>query len=157
MAWGTRGRKPDRDYSVSAVCHAMLSALRGSGLAHGARVRLPLLAHARRTTASAGGYDNGRLNLPFVGHATFNKAAPVDPSIWEEQLSKQRPDVAVLGVPFVSCQDANSRWRIPRPAALTQSTPATGLRHAVPSGCTIRATRDPRCLHALRIRSRRSL
>jgi len=40
------------------------------------------------------GYESGRLNLPFVGHATFMKAPPV--TDWDEIDA----DVAVLGAPF---------------------------------------------------------
>eukprot|EP00966_Prymnesium_polylepis_P001782 40854-Prymnesium_polylepis.1 len=54
----------------------------------------------RSLSAASGGYDAGRLNLPFVGHATFNKSPPVDPALWQQHLAEQQPDVAVLGVPF---------------------------------------------------------
>ena len=40
------------------------------------------------------GYESGRLNLPFVGHATFGKAPPC--TDWEAIDA----DVAVLGVPY---------------------------------------------------------
>lgn len=43
---------------------------------------------------SSHGYDEGRLNLPFVGHATFGKQPPcLD---WD----KIEADVAILGAPF---------------------------------------------------------
>eukprot|EP00434_Breviolum_minutum_P041831 symbB.v1.2.037214.t1/scaffold5429.1/size27318/1 len=45
--------------------------------------------------ASEGGYDHGRLNLPFVGHATFGKYPPL--TDWT-QLTESF-DFAVLGVP----------------------------------------------------------
>jgi len=48
----------------------------------------------------SGGYESGRLNLPFVGHCTFNKAQPIDPSVWDTELQRIKPEVAVLGVPF---------------------------------------------------------
>jgi agmatinase len=54
-----------------------------------------------------GGYDAGRLNLPFVGHCTFNKAPPVDPSLWQQRLAEEQPDFAVLGVPF----DCGTQYR----------------------------------------------
>ena len=71
-----------------------------------------MLSRTVRRFQSAGGgggaYDTGRLNLPFVGHATFNKARPVsDPSRWTEVLAAERPDVAVLGVPF----DCGTQYR----------------------------------------------
>jgi hypothetical protein len=62
---------------------------------------------SRARAFSSGAYDAGRLNLPFVGHATFNKAAPVDPSVWEQQLEETKPDVAVIGAPF----DCGTQYR----------------------------------------------
>lgn len=47
------------------------------------------------------GYDQGRLNLPFVGIATFGKA-PYQPD-WDAIAA----DVAVLGAPF----DFGTQWR----------------------------------------------
>ncbi len=47
------------------------------------------------------GYEGGRLNLPFVGIATFGKRPYV------EDWSQINADVAVLGAPF----DAGSQWR----------------------------------------------
>ena len=49
----------------------------------------------------AGGYDTGRLDLPFVGISTFAKA-PVCPD-WDRLAA----DVAILGAPF----DAGTQWR----------------------------------------------
>ncbi|PCI05832.1 MAG: agmatinase [Hyphomicrobiales bacterium] len=43
---------------------------------------------------SSHGYDEGRLNLPFVGHATFGKQPPC--LNWDEIEA----DVAILGAPF---------------------------------------------------------
>ncbi|CAL1170993.1 unnamed protein product [Cladocopium goreaui] len=43
-----------------------------------------------------GGYDHGRLNLPFVGHTTFGKYPPF--TDWT-QLASASADFAVLGVP----------------------------------------------------------
>ena len=39
-------------------------------------------------------YESGRLNLPFVGHATFGKNPPV--TDW----ATLDADAAILGVPF---------------------------------------------------------
>jgi len=50
---------------------------------------------------SAHGYESGRLNLPFVGIATFGKRPYV------EDWSKIEADVAVLGAPF----DFGTQWR----------------------------------------------
>ncbi|MGN8172022.1 agmatinase [Agrobacterium sp. 22117] len=50
---------------------------------------------------TAHGYDNGRLNLPFVGISTFAKSPYVDN--WD----KIDADVAVLGAPF----DFGTQWR----------------------------------------------
>ena len=50
---------------------------------------------------SAHGYSTGRLNLPFVGIATFGKRPHV------EDWSKLDADVAVLGAPF----DFGTQWR----------------------------------------------
>ena len=47
------------------------------------------------------GYESGRLNLPFVGIATFGKRPYV------ENWSEIDADVAVLGAPF----DAGTQWR----------------------------------------------
>ena len=47
------------------------------------------------------GYDAGRLNLPFVGIATFGKRPYV------EDWSALDADVAILGAPF----DAGTQWR----------------------------------------------
>ena len=47
------------------------------------------------------GYDNGRLDLPFVGIPTFGKRPYV--SDW----SQIDADVAILGAPF----DAGTQWR----------------------------------------------
>ncbi|MGV6850229.1 MAG: agmatinase [Marinibacterium sp.] len=46
-------------------------------------------------------YDQGRLNLPFVGIATFGKYPYVD------DLTTLDADVAILGAPF----DAGTQWR----------------------------------------------
>lgn len=64
-------------------------------------------SRVRRLSSGGGTYDSGRLNLPFVGHATFNKAPPCDPAKWAEQLGTQKPDVAVIGVPF----DCGTQYR----------------------------------------------
>mmetsp|Transcript_68538 Transcript_68538/g.150790 ORF Transcript_68538/g.150790 Transcript_68538/m.150790 type:complete len:349 (+) Transcript_68538:1-1047(+) len=48
------------------------------------------------SAASEGGYDHGRLNLPFVGHTTFGKYPPF--TDWT-QLASASADFAVLGVP----------------------------------------------------------
>lgn len=50
---------------------------------------------------TAHGYDNGRLNLPFVGISTFAKSPYV------ENWDKIDADVAVLGAPF----DFGTQWR----------------------------------------------
>ncbi len=50
---------------------------------------------------TAHGYDNGRLNLPFVGISTFAKSPYMDN--WD----KIDADVAVLGAPF----DFGTQWR----------------------------------------------
>jgi len=50
---------------------------------------------------SAHGYETGRLNLPFVGIATFGKRPFV------EDWSKIEADVAVLGAPF----DGGTQYR----------------------------------------------
>ena len=50
---------------------------------------------------STHGYDNGRLDLPFVGISTFGKRPYV--SDW----SQIDADVAILGAPF----DAGTQWR----------------------------------------------
>lgn len=50
--------------------------------------------------AFSGGYDSGRLNLPFVGHCTFGKSKPIDPTNWDTEIATIKPDVAVLGAPF---------------------------------------------------------
>ena len=42
-------------------------------------------------------YTDGRLDLPFVGHTTFNKAPPF--TEWSK-LRDRAPDVAIVGVPF---------------------------------------------------------
>ncbi|WP_415402822.1 agmatinase [Tateyamaria sp. SN3-11] len=47
------------------------------------------------------GYESGRLNLPFVGIATFGKRAYV------EDWTALEADVAILGAPF----DAGTQWR----------------------------------------------
>lgn len=57
-------------------------------------------AQIARRRFSGGNYDHGRLNLPFVGHATFNKAPVVDPEKWQSYLAENKPDVAIIGVPF---------------------------------------------------------
>lgn len=49
-------------------------------------------------------YDKGRLNLPFVGIATFGKYPYCQD--WDD-LSKLKTDVAVLGAPF----DFGTQWR----------------------------------------------
>ncbi|WP_415920647.1 agmatinase [Tateyamaria sp. SN6-1] len=49
----------------------------------------------------AHGYESGRLNLPFVGIATFGKRPYVD------DWSALAADVAILGAPF----DAGTQWR----------------------------------------------
>ncbi|MEO0633016.1 MAG: agmatinase [Pseudomonadota bacterium] len=46
-------------------------------------------------------YDTGRLNLPFVGIATFGKRPYVD------DWGRLQADVAILGAPF----DAGTQWR----------------------------------------------
>ena len=46
-------------------------------------------------------YDTGRLNLPFVGIATFGKR------VYVEDWSTLQADVAILGAPF----DAGTQWR----------------------------------------------
>ena len=50
---------------------------------------------------SANNYEQGRLNLPFVGHCTFAKAPPV--TDWDNIDA----DVAILGVP----NDMGTQWR----------------------------------------------
>ena len=63
----------------------------------GLRQRVPLT----RVQAMTHGYDSGRLNLPFVGIATFGKRPYV------EDWSSLQADVAILGAPF----DAGTQWR----------------------------------------------
>ena len=46
-------------------------------------------------------YDKGRLNLPFVGIATFGKRP------YAENLADLNADVAIIGAPF----DAGTQWR----------------------------------------------
>ena len=46
-------------------------------------------------------YDQGRLDLPFVGHCTFAKSRPI--TNWDEINA----DVAVLGAP----NDMGTQWR----------------------------------------------
>lgn len=46
--------------------------------------------------SAEGGYDSGRLDLPFVGHATFAKSPPL--TDWS-MLSASEAQFAVLGVP----------------------------------------------------------
>lgn len=48
-------------------------------------------------SAGQGGYDSGRLNLPFVGHATFGKYPPLQD--WS-LLNESDARVAILGVPM---------------------------------------------------------
>ncbi|MEM1317439.1 MAG: agmatinase [Pseudomonadota bacterium] len=50
------------------------------------------------------GYESGRLNLPFVGIATFGKREVCGD--WSK-LAEMKPDVAVLGAPF----DAGTQFR----------------------------------------------
>jgi len=50
---------------------------------------------------STHGYESGRLNLPFVGIATFGKRAYV------EDWTRIEADAAILGAPF----DAGTQWR----------------------------------------------
>ncbi|CAK9079487.1 unnamed protein product [Durusdinium trenchii] len=57
-----------------------------------------ILSCASASAESEGGYEHGRLHLPFVGHTTFGKYPPL--SDWTElQRVRERPDFAVLGVP----------------------------------------------------------
>mmetsp|Transcript_5231 Transcript_5231/g.12603 ORF Transcript_5231/g.12603 Transcript_5231/m.12603 type:complete len:358 (+) Transcript_5231:88-1161(+) len=53
-------------------------------------------AHLPQRLCSDGSYETGRLNLPFVGHTTFGKYAPV--TDWSD-LRAIKADFAVLGVP----------------------------------------------------------
>lgn len=53
---------------------------------------------------SSHGYESGRLNLPFVGIATFGKREVCGD--WSK-LAEMKPDVAVLGAPF----DAGTQFR----------------------------------------------
>ncbi|EFL89152.1 agmatinase [Ahrensia sp. R2A130] len=53
---------------------------------------------------SSHGYESGRLNLPFVGIATFGKREVCGD--WSK-LKDMKPDVAVLGAPF----DAGTQFR----------------------------------------------
>jgi len=53
---------------------------------------------------SSHGYESGRLNLPFVGIATFGKREVC--ADWSK-LADLKPDVAVLGAPF----DAGTQFR----------------------------------------------
>ena len=52
------------------------------------------------------GYESGRLNLPFVGIATFAKKPYI--ADWDAIEA----DVAILGAPFEN-QDVFARWRGP--------------------------------------------
>jgi len=58
-----------------------------------ASVALSVIAAAQ----AQGGYDSGRLDLPFVGHATFGKYPPL--TDWST-LNKSDAQVAILGVPM---------------------------------------------------------
>ena len=53
---------------------------------------------------SSHGYESGRLNLPFVGIATFGKREVC--ADWSK-LADMKPDVAVMGAPF----DAGTQFR----------------------------------------------
>ena len=59
------------------------------------------MAGLRRVRAMTHGYDSGRLNLPFVGIATFGKRPYV------QDWDALEADVAILGAPF----DAGTQWR----------------------------------------------
>ncbi len=69
------------------------------------------------------GYDTGRLNLPFVGHATFAKAPPcLD---WD----KIEADIAIIGAPF----DFGTQYRAGArfgPRALREASTLFSFGHA---------------------------
>ncbi|NLH83652.1 MAG: agmatinase [Phyllobacteriaceae bacterium] len=72
---------------------------------------------------TAHGYDEGRLDLPFVGIATFAK------SRWIEDWSTIDADVAVLGAPF----DFGTQWRAGArfgPRAIREASTLFSFGHA---------------------------
>lgn len=72
---------------------------------------------------SGHGYESGRLNLPFVGHATFAKAPPcLD---WESIDA----DVAVLGVPYDMGTQFRSGARM-GPRAIREASTLFSFGHA---------------------------
>lgn len=72
---------------------------------------------------SGHGYESGRLNLPFVGHATFAKATPcLD---WQSIDA----DVAVLGVPYDMGTQYRSGARM-GPRAIREASTLFSFGHA---------------------------
>ena len=72
---------------------------------------------------SGHGYESGRLDLPFVGHATFAKASPcLD---WESIDA----DVAVLGVPYDMGTQYRSGARM-GPRAIREASTLFSFGHA---------------------------
>jgi agmatinase len=68
-------------------------------------------------------YDSGRLDLPFVGIATFGK------SPWQPDWSAIEADVAILGAPF----DAGTQWRAGArfgPRAIREASTLFSFGHA---------------------------
>ncbi len=72
---------------------------------------------------SAHGYETGRLNLPFVGIATFGKRPYI------EDWSKINADVAVLGAPFDSGTQYRSGARF-GPRAVREASTLFSFGHA---------------------------
>ena len=72
---------------------------------------------------SGHGYETGRLNLPFVGHATFAKAPP-----WLDWESIDA-DVAVLGVPYDMGTQYRSGARM-GPRAIREASTLFSFGHA---------------------------
>jgi agmatinase len=68
-------------------------------------------------------YDSGRLDLPFVGIATFGKSS------WQPDWSAIEADVAILGAPF----DAGTQWRAGArfgPRAIREASTLFSFGHA---------------------------
>ena len=69
------------------------------------------------------GYDNGRLNLPFVGIATFGKKPYI------EDWSKINADVAIIGAPFDSGAQYRSGARF-GPRSIREASTLFSFGHA---------------------------
>ena len=69
------------------------------------------------------GYDDGRLNLPFVGIATFGKKPYI------EDWSKINADVAIIGAPFDSGAQYRSGARF-GPRSIREASTLFSFGHA---------------------------